>query len=73
MVAMTRLADLESQMEFAYAKHMQLVRERELLAVQTERLRDLPVGIEAFQDDLKKYLAETADRGDSSEAGEISE
>ena len=58
MVALTRLADLESQMEFAYAKHRQLMRQREILRVQTETLRDLPVGVDAFKEDLEKLIAE---------------
>jgi hypothetical protein len=56
MVALTRLADLESQLDFALAKHSQLVRQRELLGVQADHLKTLPVGVEAFQDELAKLI-----------------
>jgi hypothetical protein len=58
MVALTRLADLESQLDFALAKHTQLARQRELLEVQAEHLKTLPVGFEAFQDELVKLIEE---------------
>lgn len=52
MLALTRLIDLEAQMEFAFAKHLQLATAGKRLHVQTETLRDLPVGLECFKDDL---------------------
>ena len=58
MVELTRLADLESQLDFALAKHAQLVRQRELLEVQTEHLKTLPVGVDAFQEELTKLTEE---------------
>jgi hypothetical protein len=58
MVALARLADLESQLDFALAKHMRVSRERELIQEQTKHLKDLPVGAEAFEEDLK--LASTS-------------
>ena len=53
MIALTRLADLEAQLEFAFAKHMQLVKKQKELGSQTKVLSKLPVGIEAFQEDLE--------------------
>lgn len=58
MLELTRLADLESQLDFALAKHAQLVRQRELLEVQTEHLKTLPVGVDAFQEELTKLIEE---------------
>ena len=52
MVALTRLADLEAQLEFAFAKHMQLVKKQKELDLQTKVLTKLPVGIKAFKEDL---------------------
>lgn len=57
MVALARLADLDSQLDFALAKHAQLTRERELVELQTEHLKELPVGLEAFEEDLAKLSA----------------
>ena len=56
-VALTRMVDLESQLDFVYAKHLQLIRQTELLTAQIDTLRDLPVGREAFQEDLDKLVA----------------
>ena len=58
MVALARLADLESQLDFALAKHLQVVRERELIKEQTKHLKELPVGVEAFEEDLAKLVNE---------------
>lgn len=54
MLALTRLLDLEAQMEYAFAKHMALVASQKMLRVQYEELEKLPVGIEAFQEELDK-------------------
>jgi len=54
MLALTRLLDLEAQMEYAFAKHMALVASQKMLRVQYEELERLPVGIEAFQEELDK-------------------
>jgi len=56
-VAISRMVDLESQLDFAYAKHLQLVRQTQLLKAQVETLQDLPVGREAFQDDIDAIIA----------------
>lgn len=53
MLALTRLADLEAQMEYAYAKHMQLVNRQNELKLQVNVLSTLPVGIEAFKEELE--------------------
>ena len=65
MTAMIRLADLEAQMEYAYAKHMLLVKKRRELQQQHEVLKDLPVGIEAIQEDLDKLIASSAAEDDA--------
>ena len=57
MLALTRLAELEAQMEYAYAKHMLLVKRRDELKLQYRVLEGLPVGIDALQDDMKKLDA----------------
>ena len=51
------MVDLESQLDFAYAKHLQLVRQTQLLKAQVETLQNLPVGREAFQDDIDAIIA----------------
>jgi hypothetical protein len=51
--ALARLVDLEAQMEYAYAKHMQLVNRQKELQAQAKVLSDLPVGVEAFKEDLE--------------------
>lgn len=50
MVALARLADVESQLDFALAKHMRVSRERELIQEQTKHLEQLPVWQDAFGD-----------------------
>lgn len=60
MVALARLADLESQLDFALAKHSQFVRERELIEEQTKHLEHLPIGVEAFEEDLAKLASAAA-------------
>jgi hypothetical protein len=52
MVALTRLADLEAQLEYAYAKHVQLMKIQEDLNLQSKILAKLPVGIDAFKEEL---------------------
>jgi len=58
-VALTRLADLESQMEFEYAKHTQLLRQHDIIRAQIEVLETLPVGMEAFKEDLGLLIADS--------------
>lgn len=55
-VALTRLADLEAQMEFAHAKHVLLVKRHQVLMKQYEHLEGLPVGLEAFQAELEAMV-----------------
>jgi hypothetical protein len=57
MKALVRLAELEASMEYAFAKHMLLVRRRKELQAQYKVLEALPVGIEALQEDLEKLGA----------------
>ena len=55
MIALARLVELEASMEYAYAKHMMLVKRGMELKEQYDVLRTLPVGIEAIKEDLEKY------------------
>ena len=45
---------MEAEMDYAFAKHMQLMAKGRLLRVQYETLENLPVGIEAIQEDLDR-------------------
>jgi hypothetical protein len=49
-----RLADLEAQMEYEFAKHIQLVNKHQELKAQYQLLETLPVGIDAIKDDLAR-------------------
>jgi hypothetical protein len=53
MIALTRLADLEAQLEYAYAKHIQLMKKQKELNLQAKILAKLPVGVNAFKEDLE--------------------
>lgn len=61
-LALARLADLNSQMEFAYAKHLLLVRKHEIAKARIRVLKDLPVGIDACRDDLDKMISEESEK-----------
>ncbi|KAL7576369.1 hypothetical protein ACA910_018180 [Epithemia clementina (nom. ined.)] len=52
VLALTRLADMEAEMEFAFAKHVLLKAKQRNLRAQFKLLEMLPIGIEAVQDDL---------------------
>jgi len=54
MLALARLIELESSMEYAYTKHMLLVNRRMELQHQQKVLENLPVGLEAIEMDLEK-------------------
>jgi hypothetical protein len=58
VVALSRLVEAESQMDYAFAKHLQLIRKRKLLRAEIDRLEKLPVGADAFKDDLDKFIAD---------------
>ena len=64
VLALARLADLEAQMEYAYAKHMQLVKRQKELRSQAKVLETLPVGIEAFKEELEALDAAAAADGE---------
>eukprot|EP00980_Cylindrotheca_fusiformis_P018806 scaffold6265_cov193-Cylindrotheca_fusiformis.AAC.26 len=53
MEALTRLVDLEAQLEYAYAKHVQLMKVHEDLKLQSNVLSKLPVGIDAIKEELE--------------------
>lgn len=52
-VATTRLVELQSQMEFSYAKYLKLLLEHEQLKAQYQVLETLPVGLDAIKDELE--------------------
>ena len=58
VMALARLADLEAQMEYAYVKHMQLVKRQRVLHLQTKVLEHLPVGLDAVRDELAAMTVE---------------
>jgi hypothetical protein len=58
VMALARLADLKAQMEYSYAKHMQLVKQQKELQLQAKVLETLPVGIEAFKEELDLVTSE---------------
>jgi len=62
VLALTRLIDLEAQMEYAFAKHMQLVVAQKVLRAQYDVLEKAPIGIDAFQEDLDKLTADYKER-----------
>ena len=51
-VAMARLTDLNCQIEYQYAKHLQLTEEHELAKAKYELLKKLPIGVEALREDI---------------------
>jgi hypothetical protein len=58
VLALTRLVDLEAQMEFAFAKQMALIAEQKKLEIQYKVLENLPVGLEAYQEELDRLKKE---------------
>lgn len=59
--AMARLADATAQMEFAYAKQLKLRREQEVVRAKIEVLEKLPVGADAYREDLERLTAAEVD------------
>jgi hypothetical protein len=55
-LARARLSDLNETMEFHYARHLQITKEHEIIKVKVETLKQLSIGMEAFQDDLDVTL-----------------
>jgi len=51
-IEIARLTDLTAQMEFQYAKHIQCSIEHEMIKTKIATLKELPVGIDAFREDL---------------------
>lgn len=54
VTALIRLADLEAQMEYEFAKHMQLLTTHQELKAQYQVLENLPVGLDAIKEDLAR-------------------
>ena len=59
-MSLARLVDAESQLDYALAKHLQLIRKRKLIRVQIEKLETLPIGADSFKDDLDKLISDLA-------------
>ena len=57
-LALVRLSDLTSQMEFAYAKQLKLQREHEVVKAKIRVLKGLPVGIDAYREELNALITE---------------
>ena len=58
-LARARLEDLTAQMEFQYAKHVQISKEHDIVKAKLTVLKTLPVGIDALKEDLEKLVGET--------------
>lgn len=54
IMALTRLIDMEAQLEYAFAKHVQLLTAQKRLRMQYNVLEGLGVGVDAIQDELDK-------------------
>jgi hypothetical protein len=52
-VALSRLADLQSQMEYQYAKYLILCKEHEICKVKLHVIKTLPIGFDAFREELE--------------------
>lgn len=61
VLALTRLADLEAQMEYEFAKHTRLALEQKKLRAEYDVLEKLPVGMDSFKDDYGKLMASLTD------------
>jgi len=52
-IALSRLVDLQSQMEYQYTKYLLLCKEHEICKVKVDVIKNLPVGLDAIRDDLE--------------------
>lgn len=66
ILALSRLAELEEQLAYAYAKHVQLIKTQERLKLQTKVLEKLPVGIDAIREELDAAEAAAAQSEEAS-------
>lgn len=56
VLALTRLADMEAQMEYEFAKLTRLTKEQQRIRTEYEVLEKMPVGMAAFQNEYDAYL-----------------
>jgi len=70
IMALSRLAELEEQLEYAFAKHVQLTKTQEKLRAQTKVLKKLPVGIDAIREELDAAQAEAQAKADAETAAQ---
>lgn len=61
------MVEAESQLDYAYAKHLSLIHKRKVLRAQIEKLEKLPIGADAFKDDLAKLIADLEKSKEESE------
>jgi len=57
-VDLARMVDAEAQLDYAYAKHAQIIRKTKILRREIETLEKLPVGYDAFKEDLEKLISD---------------
>jgi hypothetical protein len=57
VMALLRLADLETQMEYEYAKHEALAFQQKILRAEYKVLESMPIGMASYQSDYEQYLA----------------
>lgn len=60
-----RLTDLTAQMEFQYAKHLQCSIDHEIIKTKIATLKELPVGIDAFREDLDRLNSDLSSKDTS--------
>lgn len=58
ILALTRLVDMEEELDFAYARHVILMAKQKKLRAAYEHLEQLPIGLEALEDDLKDFIVQ---------------
>jgi hypothetical protein len=61
-VEIARLTDLTAQMEFQYAKHLQCSIEHEIIKSKIATLKELPIGIDAFREDLDRLNSDLSSK-----------
>jgi hypothetical protein len=61
-VEIARLTDLTAQMEFQYAKHLQCSIDHEIIKTKIATLKELPIGIDAFREDLDRLNSDLSSK-----------
>ena len=71
IVAFARMVEAESQLDYAYAKHAQIIRKRKILRAQIEKLEKLPVGYDTFKKDLEKLISDLTSSKTTAQEAEL--